>query len=179
MKKSITTQVLIWSIIILFLGCAPRFSSKRVPLASKREAKLDSLEKLQDIEINNFTDNSKILIYNIRQYIGTPYKFGGDSYRGMDCSGFVTTVFKESFNIDLPHNANQIYQTSEKIQTIDLRLGDLLFFDTNRDSEINHVGIYLSKGYFAHASVSYGVVISNLGEDYYRARYFGAGRIVD
>jgi len=174
-----TIQVLNWFIIILIVGCAPGFSGKRVSIMSKRQVNLDSQEKIKEIERSNLDENSNELLYSIRHYIGTPYKFGGDSYRGMDCSGFVATVFKESYNIDLPHSANQIYQRCQKIPTIELNLGDLVFFNTNQDSEINHVGIYLTKGYFAHASISYGVVISNLGEDYYRSRYFGAGRVVE
>ncbi len=117
------------------------------------------------------------LLNQIKVYLGTPYRYGGDSSDGMDCSGLVSTVFKEAFGIDIPHNAYQLYQASQRIKKNDLYLGDLVFF-TNRRS-IDHVGIYLIKNYFVHASTSSGVKISNLNDRYYRSRFRGGGRIIN
>lgn len=117
------------------------------------------------------------LLNQIKTYLGTPYRYGGDSSDGMDCSGLVSAVFKEAFGIDIPHNAYHLYQTSHRIKKKDLYLGDLVFF-TNRRS-IDHVGIYLIKNYFVHASTSSGVKISNLNDHYYRSRFRGGGRIIN
>ncbi len=119
------------------------------------------------------------LIYNflnhIKVYLGTPYQHGGYSNEGMDCSGFVSTVFNECFKIELPHNAYQIYEGCQKIKRSELNLGDLVFFSNRR--KIDHVGIYLVKNYFVHASASYGVIVSELTDIYYRSRFWAAGRI--
>ena len=119
------------------------------------------------------------LFYPIKAYIGIPYKFGGDTRRGMDCSGFVYKVFQESFKLKLPHNASQQYRNSTHISVSELRLGDLVFFSMNQSGSIGHVGIYVGNNYFAHASTSYGVVVSSLNEKYYRSRYVGAGRVLN
>jgi lipoprotein Spr len=150
-----------------------------VSTRSQKKIIKKSLEKLQEIERENSNFHLRKLFYPIRAYIGTPYKFGGDTRRGMDCSGFVCKVFRESFKIQLTHNASQQYIRSTKILSSDLRLGDLVFFSINRSGSIGHVGIYLGKNYFAHASVSSGVIVSNLTEKYYRLRYVGAGRVLD
>jgi len=125
-------------------------------------------------------DSSRVLtqkfISQIRAYLGTPYRYGGSSTDGMDCSGLVRTVFWESFGLELPHNSYQLYQTSQRIKKKDLCLGDLVFFSYR--GTIDHVGIYLVKNYFVHASASSGVKISNLNESYYRSRFRTAGRIV-
>jgi len=177
MKKLHITVLLIS--LILYSGCAPRFVNPRVSTRSQKKIIKKSLEKLQEIERENSNFHLRKLFYPIRAYIGTPYKFGGDTRRGMDCSGFVCKVFRESFKIQLTHNASQQYIRSTKILSSDLRLGDLVFFSINRSGSIGHVGIYLGKNYFAHASVSSGVIVSNLTEKYYRLRYVGAGRVLD
>ena len=177
MRKLHITLLLIS--LILYSGCAPRFVNQRPSTRSQKKIIEKSFEKLQEIERENSNFHLRKLFYPIRAYIGTPYKFGGDTRRGMDCSGFVCKIFQESYKIKLPHNASQQYVRCSKISSSDLRLGDLVFFCMNQNSNIGHVGIYLGKNYFAHASTSSGVIVSKLTENYYRSRYIGAGRILD
>ena len=114
---------------------------------------------------------------HIKVYLGTPYQLGGYSREGIDCSGFVSIVFNECFKIEVPHKAYQIYESCQKIKRSELNLGDLVFFRNRK--KIDHVGIYLIKNYFVHASVSDGVTVSELTEKYYRTRFSAAGRIID
>jgi len=167
------------TLIFVYTGCAPRYIERRPSPRSQNKIVQKSFEIIHKIERNNRDFRLRKLFYPIKAYIGTPYKFGGETRRGMDCSGFVYNVFKESFKMNLPHNASQQYLRSARISSQDLRLGDLVFFSINQNGSIGHVGIYLGNNYFAHASKSYGVVVSSLSERYYQSRYIGAGRALN
>ncbi len=157
----------------LAFGCASYYRPPldRQQTLRKSHAVLTPAEQARrDSLVQNFLSYIKV-------YLGTPYQFGGYSREGIDCSGLVSIVFSECFKIELPHNAYQIYQSSQKIKRSELRLGDLVFF-SNRKT-IDHVGIYLVKNHFIHASVSDGVIVSELTEQYYRSRFSAAGRIIN
>lgn len=120
------------------------------------------------------------LIMAIISYLGTPYKYGGITRRGIDCSAFTLTVFSEVFNIDLPRSASQQYQVGEVVEGFDdLKFGDLVFFNTRRRQVPGHVGIYLWDKLFAHASSTKGVIISSMAEGYYYQRYMSARRLIN
>ena len=165
-------------ISIISLGIFQCLQPRASYIDRRKVARESRLILLRDQD-KNYSEKTKEFLKNIKYYLGTPYQYGGSSRQGMDCSGFVSVIFKESFDIDLPHNAQQIYQKCQKLAPRELKLGDLIFFRVAKSKKIDHVGIYLVKNYFVHASVSYGVVVSELTEKYYRSRYAGAGRIVD
>lgn len=112
-------------------------------------------------------------------WLGTPYRYGGNTKRGADCSGFVGQVFYRVYGKKLERSADG--QASKNIHNVSkgkLKTGDLVFFSTARKSKkINHVGIYLKNGYFIHASTSSGVIVSHLDEAYYRKAWRKGGRI--
>ena len=109
-------------------------------------------------------------------YLGTPYRFGGESAQGIDCSSFVQKVFREH-QIDLPRTAREQSQVGSEVAEGDLRKGDLLFFHTYA-SYPSHVGIYLGEGKMIHASSGKGeVTVSDMNSDYYRSRFLGAKRV--
>lgn len=112
----------------------------------------------------------------IEDWIGTPYRYGGNSKSGIDCSGFTSMIYLRCFGKQIPRTSAEQYQQGVRINRSRLRLGDLVFFNNVRGGQIDHVGIYLTDGRFAHASESDGVMISQLDEDYYRQRYYGACR---
>ena len=101
------------------------------------------------------------------------------SKTGADCSGFVAQVYLAVAGIRLPHSSEQQFRLGRPVNASQLQPGDLLFFQTGKTAEINHVGIFLGNGQFAHASVSRGVMYSGLSEPYYSQRYRGARRIVN
>ena len=122
------------------------------------------------------TSREKIMLEIVR-YLNTPYKYGGNNNSGIDCSAFTQNVFSKSINYKLPRTARQQFEEGEKISNKHLlRFGDLVFFDTTKDSYPGHVGIYLGEDLFAHASFSKGVTISSLQSSYFKTRYVGARR---
>ena len=123
------------------------------------------------------TSTSSLTSY-ARSLAGTPYKYGGNSPdTGFDCSGFVGHVFKRSLGISLPRSAQQISRQGQPVKLAQLREGDLVFYDTNKQS-YSHVGIFLGDNRFIHAPSSGGSVrIENMDLDYWRKHYNGARRI--
>ncbi|MDX1642328.1 MAG: NlpC/P60 family protein [Balneolaceae bacterium] len=111
-----------------------------------------------------------------QQWEGTPYRYGGNSANGIDCSAFTQIVFRDFFNTDLPRNTRSQLQEGSGVRRRSIQTGDLIFFKTGRKSL--HVGISMGNGDFLHASVSSGVMISNIGEQYWALRYLGARRVL-
>lgn len=109
------------------------------------------------------------------KFLGVPYVFGGTSTSGFDCSGYVQHVFA-MLGVSLPRTADAQYYAGKKIVG-GMKPGDLVFFQTYEPGP-SHVGIYLGNGRFAHASSSHGVMVSNLSDSYWAARYIGAKRLL-
>lgn len=122
-------------------------------------------------------DNHKLYIASA-EWLGVPYKAGGNSQRGTDCSGLVTQIYKRVYNINLARSTDGLLKESNKVSRAKLREGDLVFF-TSRASrkKVAHVGIYLKKGKFIHASTSRGVIVSSLSEKYYKQHWMCGGRV--
>ena len=110
------------------------------------------------------------------QYLGTPYRFGGAAPGGFDCSGYTSYVFARH-GLKLPRTADIQYKTGKPVNRAALQPGDLVFF-TTYEPGASHVGIYTANGRFIHASSSKGVMVSGLDENYWKARYLGARRIL-
>ncbi|SDT33081.1 NlpC/P60 family protein [Paenibacillaceae bacterium GAS479] len=111
----------------------------------------------------------------IKKVIGTPYKYGGTTTAGFDCSGFVRHIFNQ-FDVKLPRTSKTQAKIGTKVDKSDLRPGDLVFFNTSGKG-ISHAGIYVGDGKFAHAS-SKGVRYTELSDSYYAKRYVTARRVV-
>jgi lipoprotein Spr len=110
-----------------------------------------------------------------RSWLGTPYRWGGQSRRGIDCSAFVRQFMLDNLGVDLPRaTAGQQYE-GVSVRKEDLLPGDLVFF---RRHSVRHVGVYLGGGEFIHASSSRGVTVSDLSEGYYEGAYWMARRVV-
>ncbi|MDY0069516.1 MAG: NlpC/P60 family protein [Porticoccaceae bacterium] len=104
------------------------------------------------------------------EWRGVPYRMGGLSKSGVDCSGLVYLTFRDRFGIQLPRNTADLARAGDTVKPRDRRSGDLVLFRIHRG--LNHVGIYLEEGRFMHASASSGVMISSLADPYWQQRYW-------
>lgn len=110
------------------------------------------------------------------KYLGVPYKYGGTTTNGFDCSGFTSKVFSD-LGIQLNRTSGSQYQQGTAVAKSDLQVGDLVFFNTS-GSGISHVGIYIGDGKMIHSQTGQGVSYSNVDDPYYwGSRYIGAKRV--
>ena len=117
------------------------------------------------------------LVKEAHKWIGTRYKYGGESRKGVDCSGLVMSVYRDQTGIKLPRSSAQQKEFCSPLERGQLLEADLVFFSTSRNGRVSHVGLYIGQGRFIHSSTSKGVIISSLDEDYYKRHYHSAGRV--
>ncbi len=160
--------------------------------ASEKNARMEAVDKA----INKAKKNAAIasavkhaamidtLLEEAQTYIGTPYRYGGTTRNGIDCSAFVLSVFGASAGVTLPRVAAAQAQQGERVEKEDLQKGDLVFFSHGR-GRISHVGIVEDVTpdgdiKFIHAATSRGVMISSLTTDrYWAPRFRFAKRILN
>jgi len=114
-----------------------------------------------------------------RKYEGVPYRYGGMTANGLDCSGFIGISFKDALGVVLPRSASALYTWAERTSLEKAQPGDLVFFKTDNTGNVTHVGIYLGDRRFIHAASAgskTGVIYSSLNEDYYLKCFASAGR---
>ncbi len=131
------------------------------------------------IHTSAFPDGSKIVSQlNSAHYEwqGTPYVLGGAGMSGVDCSAFIQIIFDNYFGVELPRHTRDQLSAGSSVRRNFIRPGDLIFFRTGRG--VLHVGIAMNDGDFLHASVSQGVTISNIRENYWASRYLGTRRVL-
>ena len=150
------------------------------------ETKINLTELMKNLELESagsdaealLATKQELMLMEIIRYLNTPYKFGGNSLNGIDCSAFTQSVYKNSWLLDINRSARDQYQQGTVIDNrTQLKFGDLVFFNTRKRVKPGHVGIYIGDNLFAHASSKIGVTISSLDHDYYNKRYMGARRI--
>lgn len=122
-----------------------------------------------------FADMSE-LRHATDKVVGTPYKWGGTTKEGFDCSGFILYIFNQ-FDVKLPRVSKAQAKIGTAVEKDQLREGDLVFFNTDGKG-VSHAGIYIGDGEFAHSSSSKGVTISKMTDTYYAKRYVTARRVV-
>jgi len=124
-------------------------------------------------------NGSAVVAYG-KQFIGTPYVWGGTNLnKGVDCSGFVYSVYK-NFGISLNRSSYQMVNNGVEVSKSNLQAGDLVFFNSGGDSRISHVGIYCGDGTYVHSTdgKAYGVTVTDLNSGYSAKTYVTARRVL-
>ena len=127
-----------------------------------------TVKKIQNIKLYDLIDS----------WLGAPYRYAGNSMKGVDCSAFARVLYKNAFDIFLEGSSADIFKATTPVAKDELTEGDLVFFKIRR-GRISHVGVYLGQNKFAHASTSQGVTISDLDEPYYKQRFYKGGRLTE
>lgn len=140
--------------------------------ASQLQFKYATILDVPVEEINNIP-----LLQDIDYWWGTKYCMGGSTENCTDCSAFTHNVLLDVYALNIPRTAKQQYDSCMHISIDALQQGDLVFFQTSSRKEISHVGVYIANNKFAHASVSNGVMISDLNDPYWKPKFRGAGRV--
>ncbi|WP_246000379.1 C40 family peptidase [Pontibacter diazotrophicus] len=203
MKTHYTTSALFICFLLLIASCQstkPTFSkrgetykSAREIAAEKRLAKkggrtrtggntvASSKDRTSRTRTRNLDKDVATVIQAARSYTGTPYKWGGTTRIGMDCSGLLCTSF-QTIDVALPRTSNEQSRYGKKVKPKNIKEGDLVFFGANRFSrDITHVGMVtevISKKEvrFIHASSSVGVIETNLYADHFQKIFIKAVR---
>ena len=151
------------------------------PVNTKEDnsAELVVLNSVLDETNNLFTE---FLLREAETYIGTPYRYGGTTRNGIDCSAFVKSVF-ETFNMNLPRISADQAKEGIRISTEEAKQGDLVFFATRGGNRVSHVGIVHGRDengviQFIHSSTSQGVMVSSLNDSYWGKRFLYAKRVL-
>mgnify|MGYP005754955923 CR=1 FL=1 len=153
---------------------AARNGSKEAPIASKDRTSRTHIPRDLDEQVAT-------VVKAARSYTGTPYKWGGTTRAGMDCSGLLCTSF-QSIDVILPRTSDEQSRYGKEIRVKDLKEGDLVFFGANKNSrDITHVGMVTEvisdqEIKFIHASSSLGVIENNLFSDHYQKIFLKAVR---
>ncbi|MEN9481510.1 MAG: hypothetical protein RLZZ298_2905 [Pseudomonadota bacterium] len=158
----------------LFLSTALAFSASAVVAAEPaRKAEEPSF-------LERYTNAAQDVILQGLKLVGVRYRLGGnDEDSGLDCSGFVRLVFKDSIGASLPRTAREMSEVGQSIDTSQLKPGDLVFFNTMRRT-FSHVGIYLGDNHFMHAPRTGAEVrVESMESSYWVQRYNGARRIIE
>jgi len=147
--------------------------------ASQAEPVVPEPEKARS-RLQDFTNHATELALRAMSMLGVRYVYGGSTPEGgLDCSGLVRYVFKEAWGANLPRTAEEISHFGQHIDSNDLQIGDLVFYNTLRRG-FSHVGIYLGNNKFIHSPASGGAVrIDDMNSGYWKKRFDGARRIND
>lgn len=130
--------------------------------------------KSMDIKPDGDVDQQ--LLDSIGKWFGSPYRMGGCSKGGVDCSCFVKTIYEDVYGIELSRSSRSMYERTNQVRKNQLQEGDLVYFKI-RGKRISHVGIYLGNNKFVHSSRKKGVVINDLNHPYYKKRFVSGGRV--
>lgn len=138
----------------------------------------DQLIQVGQTVTQSVGERTSALLSTAIGFLGVPYRFGGNTAEsGLDCSGFVRSVFKEAIGLVLPRSSIEQANATQNIDKSDLKAGDLVFFNTMKRA-FSHVGVYLGEGKFIHAPRPGAQVrVEDMRIPYWNVRFDGARRV--
>ena len=180
-QKNLLTSLTILSVLLLTTGCAPKNPDGSYNAHYSYDQYNNSHQQGNRQERFNSYGGSNPITNNIehvaKSLLGTDYQYGASGPSQYDCSGFTKYVFSKQ-GINLPRTSRDQAKVGQFVPARELQKGDLVFFSSKKTSKVAHVGIYLGRGEFIHASSSKDqVTISNLNSNYY-SKHFKWGRRV-
>ncbi len=130
----------------------------------------------KDLPTYGYAIRNKALYDFIKDWEGTPHRMGGNTQKGVDCSGLVCQLYTEVYqNPFHARRAQDMFKETEPLSIEELQEGDLVFFKIN-GRRIDHIGVYLHNHKFVHTSASKGVMVSSLEQAYFKQRFYKGGR---
>ncbi|WP_434779754.1 C40 family peptidase [Neisseria sp. Ec49-e6-T10] len=167
----------IWQLcLMLSLSCSFSYVAQADELDDIIIVKTNK-QRIDEEKIETNKKQAGDVIMNAMGLLGVPYVFGGSTPKGLDCSGFIQYVFKQSVKVTLPRTAAQMAKTGQSIERSELKPGDLVFFNT-RGFANSHVGLYIGNNKFMHAPrTGKTVEVALMTNKYWNARYNGARRV--
>lgn len=179
MFRNITAkpQKLLLCILLILAGTACR-----TPRNAGGNGRTDAgtsfyLESSERLGVKLSGKENRRLVECLVSWLGAPYKYGGSTRQGTDCSGMVMSVYNEVFGIALYRSSADQLKNVKEVDLPEAVFGDLVFFKIS-GNKASHVGIYLGERKFIHSSTSRGVVVNSLDEAYYKKYYLSAGRVI-
>ena len=163
MKKHILMAI---ALSVLISGCTSSKTQRPLPPSPAKEVKPARTTTDGATASQSQTEVASLIHQEYLKWEGTPHKMGGNSFRGVDCSGFVHQLYDRVFDLKLPRSTRLLTGVGQKISRQHLEPGDLVFF--RPPSYPRPVGIYIGNSKFIHASSSAGVTTSDLNSIYLR-----------
>ncbi|MEN8118738.1 MAG: NlpC/P60 family protein [Bacteroidota bacterium] len=163
-KSILYLSVLLFSVSLASCGTSKKASNKNFYAAYSKK-----------LGVNLTGKEDKKLIKVMAEWKGVRYRYGGTTKSGTDCSGFVSSVYREVYDKKLHRTSRDMIKDVRKISKRKLDTGDLIFFKTS-GRKISHVGIYIADNKFIHAA-SKGVVVNDLDQTYYKKAYYKSGKV--
>jgi lipoprotein Spr len=168
-------KCLVVTLIVLLPSLGLAQNTQTTPsVENQNEFKIEFLNQVMGTALA-FNPMSLKLYDFVFDWIGKPYRFGGESKRGIDCSAFARELYSRVMGQYLPRNSRQQFKYVKPIKKEELQTGDLVFFKI-KTRDISHVGVYLSDNKFIQSSKS-GVNVASLEHPYWKRYYYKAGRL--
>ncbi|MFT7860662.1 MAG: NlpC/P60 family protein [Sulfurimonas sp.] len=160
--------------LLLFSGCTTKSSPS--PHYATLTPYTKTLQKELPYKLQKHNAITTSLYEQYKKWYNTPYKYGGTTCEGVDCSALVQNVYQDAFGLKVPRDTLHQAKTGHFIKKSSLREGDLLLFKTGYSSR--HSAVYIEYGNFLHTSTKHGVTISNLNNPYWKEKYWQARRVL-